>query len=65
MTAIDPPLTLQVSDDDKVLEPYRPVTPGAGQPSPGRPRLVDEELADQLLGSMTRPRGSGWCCERP
>jgi hypothetical protein len=26
---------------------------GAGQPSPGRPRLVDEELADQLLGSMT------------
>ena len=31
---------------------------GDGQPSPGRPRLVDEELADQLLGSMTRPRGA-------
>jgi hypothetical protein len=31
---------------------------GAGQPSPGRPRLVDEELADQLLGSMTGPRGA-------
>ena len=31
---------------------------GAGQPSPGRPRLVDEELADQLLGRMTRPRGA-------
>lgn len=30
---------------------------GDGQPSLGRPRLVDEELADQLLGRMTRPRG--------
>ena len=30
---------------------------GAGQPSPGRPRLVDEELADQLLGrSRVLPR---------
>ena len=27
MTAIDPPLTLQVSDDDKVLEPYRLAEP--------------------------------------
>ena len=32
MTAIDPPLTLQVSDDDKVLEPYRPATPAPGSP---------------------------------
>jgi len=31
---------------------------GDGQPSPGRPRLAGEELADQLLGSMTGPRGA-------
>jgi len=31
---------------------------GAGQPWPGRSRLAGEELADQLLGSMTGPRGA-------
>ena len=65
MTAIDPPLTLQVSDDDKVLEPYRPATPAPGSPRQGALGWSGEELAGQLLGSMTRPRGSGWCCERP